>query len=82
MKLHVAEPLPTEGLLARPLHALVRDYPELLSLFLEKGIPLEEMGGAPLAEAVSVDADLLEEVLRTLRWRASRPSGSGDRSRA
>jgi hypothetical protein len=76
LKLEPSEPLPPEELLAQPLHVLVRDYPELLPVFVAKGIALEDTGGIPLRDIISGKGGLLEEILAVLEWRIPRPTVS------
>ncbi|MFC1660091.1 hypothetical protein ACFL3S_01320 [Gemmatimonadota bacterium] len=69
MRLQPTEALPWEGLLALPVHVLVREYPELLPVLLDHGISVEESGGTVLRDVVPVEDGLERECLQALAWR-------------
>jgi hypothetical protein len=69
-------PRPTrEGLLASPLHAIARDFPETLEEFRAHGVSLEASGGEILA-AVSDAEGLLDDLEAATAWRPT-PVASG-----
>jgi len=63
-------PAPDRDALARaPLHVLVRDFPELLSLFRREGLDLTESGAEPLGSVTASPQDLLDRVEAAVGWR-------------
>jgi hypothetical protein len=66
-------PRPTrEALLATPLHAIARDFPETLEEFRAHGVSLENAGGEALASVSDVEF-LLEDIEAATAWRPSSP---------
>jgi hypothetical protein len=64
-------PRPTrEDLLARPLHAIARDFPEALEEFRAHGVSLQIAGGQTLA-AVGDEDLLLDDLEAATAWRPS-----------
>lgn len=57
-----------EELLTRPLHVLVRDYPETLENFRGHGVSPEEFGDLRLEEFENPDG-LLDELENATAWR-------------
>jgi hypothetical protein len=60
-----------EELLASPLHAIARDFPETLEEFRAHGVSLEAAGGETLV-AVSDAEFLLEDLGAATAWRPVR----------
>lgn len=59
-----------EELASRPLHVVVRDYPETLENLREYGVSPEEFGDACLGQFEDA-ADLLDELEVVTSWRPS-----------
>lgn len=63
---------PAPELAALPVHAVVRDFPETLGVFLRFGVDLPGRGGGPVAAAVDGDAGpLLDALAAAAAWRES-----------
>jgi hypothetical protein len=59
-----------EDLLASPLHAIARDFPETLEEFRAHGVALETVGGETLA-SLDDSTFLLEDLEAATAWRPS-----------
>ncbi|HLU25814.1 MAG TPA: hypothetical protein VKZ58_08925 [Longimicrobiales bacterium] len=63
---------PPPELAAMPVHAVVRDFPETLGVFLRFGVDLPGRGGGPVSAALDGDTGpLLDALLAATAWRES-----------
>ena len=61
-----------DGLLALPLHVVVRDHPETLAVLRARGVELRAAGGRALGRLLAEREDgdsLLAAVLDAVEWR-------------
>ena len=64
-----------DGLLGRPLHAFVGDYPEVLRVLRDRGVDARAHGSLTLAELEAAREDggaLLSDLLDATHWRPLR----------
>ena len=74
---------PVAELPALPLHVLVRDFPETLTVLRRFGIEMMAGGGETLAAAAGAAlAPVYEAVCRATAWRDASPPGPCDREAA
>lgn len=59
-------------LASRPLHLLVRDWPETLAVLREHGVDVAAQGGRPPSELRPENDTLIQALEQATAWRASR----------
>ena len=76
--------LPDAAALAlRPLHVVVRDFPETLAVFRRAGLDVSARGGESFAAAAGPQAgSLYEDLARATAWRAGARPGPCERAAA
>lgn len=72
---------PVTELAGRPVHTIVRDYPETLAVLRRFDVDVPRRGGVSLHEAVDGDAGaLLDAIAEAIAWRADDVSWHADDS--
>ena len=65
----MTEPRDRDELAACPLHVLVRDYPEVLSVLRAAGVDVRQHGPATLQEVSPSASALLDAIENVTAWR-------------